>query len=36
VMSNGEIIERGTHQELMNSSGLYADLFSRQDLTTNK
>jgi ATP-binding cassette subfamily B protein len=35
VMSDGQIVERGTHSELMNSSGLYADLFSRQDLTTN-
>ena len=35
VMSDGQIVERGTHAELMNSSGLYADLFSRQDLTTN-
>lgn len=35
VMQDGEIIERGTHQELMNNSGLYADLFSRQDLTAN-
>ena len=35
VMSAGEIIERGTHQELMNASGLYSELFSRQDLTTN-
>jgi ATP-binding cassette subfamily B protein len=35
VMSEGQIVERGTHAELMNSSGLYADLFSRQDLTTN-
>jgi ATP-binding cassette subfamily B protein len=35
VMSDGAIIERGTHIELMGASGLYADLFSRQDLTTN-
>ena len=35
VMSDGQIIERGTHAELMKSSGLYSDLFSRQDLTTN-
>jgi ATP-binding cassette subfamily B protein len=35
VMSDGQVVERGTHAELMNSSGLYADLFSRQDLTTN-
>lgn len=35
VMSDGAITERGTHIELMQSSGLYADLFSRQDLTAN-
>ena len=35
VMSDGHIVEHGTHAELMKSSGLYSDLFSRQDLTTN-
>lgn len=35
VVSDGEIVERGRHQELMNNSGLYSELFSRQDLTTN-
>jgi len=35
VVSDGEIIERGTHHELMQSSGLYSELFSRQDLTAN-
>ena len=35
VMSDGQIIERGTHAELMRASGLYSDLFSRQDLTAN-
>ena len=35
VVSDGQIVERGNHGELMNNSGLYADLFSRQDLTTN-
>jgi ATP-binding cassette subfamily B protein len=35
VVSDGQIIERGTHGELMNNSGLYSELFSRQDLTTN-
>ena len=33
VMDKGQIIESGTHAELMSNSGLYADLFSRQDLT---
>ena len=35
VMEDGKIIERGTHSELMKNSGLYSELFSRQDLTTN-
>jgi ATP-binding cassette subfamily B protein len=35
VLSDGQIIERGTHVELMNNSGLYSELFSRQDLTAN-
>jgi ATP-binding cassette subfamily B protein len=35
VMNDGVIIERGKHSELMSSSGLYSELFSRQDLTTN-
>jgi ATP-binding cassette subfamily B protein len=36
VISDGEIFERGTHAELMSSSGLYSELFSRQDLTANQ
>jgi ATP-binding cassette subfamily B protein len=36
VMESGEIVERGTHAELMKSSGLYSELFSRQDLTANE
>ena len=35
VIESGKIVERGRHSDLMNSSGLYADLFSRQDLTAN-
>ncbi|CAN2195606.1 MdlB ABC-type multidrug transport system, ATPase and permease components [Candidatus Nanopelagicaceae bacterium] len=35
VVSDGQIVERGTHIELMNNSGLYSELFSRQDLTAN-
>lgn len=35
VVVDGEIAERGTHQELMSNSGLYSELFSRQDLTAN-
>ena len=36
VVSDGQIIERGTHAELMKNSGLYSELFSRQDLTANE
>ncbi len=36
VINEGEIVERGTHSELMNSAGLYSELFSRQDLTANE
>ena len=35
VIVEGEIVERGKHQELMSNSGLYSELFSRQDLTAN-
>jgi ATP-binding cassette subfamily B protein len=35
VMENGVIAERGRHTELMSATGLYSELFSRQDLTTN-
>ena len=33
VLENGSIIERGKHDELVALGGLYADLYSRQDLT---
>ena len=36
VVSDGVIVERGTHAELMKNSGLYSELFSRQDLTANE
>jgi ATP-binding cassette subfamily B protein len=35
VMENGVIVEKGRHAELMSATGLYSELFSRQDLTTN-
>ncbi len=33
VMENGSIAERGTHEQLVRAKGLYADLYSRQDLS---
>ena len=36
VINDGEIIEKGTHSDLMKSEGLYSELFSRQDLTSNE
>ena len=36
VVSDGTIVERGRHQDLMNNGGLYSELFSRQDLTANE
>ncbi|HEX7404573.1 MAG TPA: ABC transporter ATP-binding protein [Candidatus Nanopelagicaceae bacterium] len=34
VVDDGEIVARGTHEELVNAKGLYADLYARQDLST--
>ena len=33
VLEKGQIVERGKHDELVARSGLYADLYNRQDLT---
>lgn len=33
VLEKGKIVERGTHEELVEKAGLYADLYNRQDLT---
>ena len=33
VLEKGSIVERGTHDELVAKSGLYSDLYNRQDLT---
>jgi ATP-binding cassette subfamily B protein len=30
VLHRGRLIERGTHDELMDRAGVYADLYSRQ------
>jgi len=34
VLENGTIAERGKHEELVLTGGLYSELFARQDLTT--
>jgi ATP-binding cassette subfamily B protein len=36
VLEKGLIVERGTHEELIQGGGLYSDLFARQDLTANE
>ena len=33
VLEKGEIVERGTHDELVAKNGLYAELYNRQDLS---
>jgi len=35
VLENGLIRERGKHEDLVKSGGLYSELFARQDLTTS-
>lgn len=32
VLDNGEIVERGTHQELLNNNGWYKEMYLRQQL----
>jgi ATP-binding cassette subfamily B protein len=34
VIRDGAVAEKGRHEELITSGGIYSDLFSRQDLTT--
>ena len=34
VLDKGTIVERGTHEQLVNAKGLYAELYARQDLTS--
>lgn len=36
VMSRGELIEQGTHQELIAFGGVYADLVKRQEIATEQ
>lgn len=33
VLEDGQIIERGNHQELLQQGGLYADLYRQQQLS---
>jgi len=35
VLSNGEIVERGTHAELLAANGAYANLVHSQNTFTN-
>ena len=35
VLEKGAIVERGRHEELITRGGLYSELFTRQDITTN-
>jgi len=34
VLEKGEIVERGTHEELLNLNGWYKDIYTRQQLET--
>ena len=34
VLAEGAIVERGTHEELVASKGLYSELYARQDLSS--
>lgn len=35
VLEKGRVVERGRHDELIATGGLYSELFTRQDLTAN-
>ena len=33
VLDEGEVVEKGNHQELLRKGGIYADLFQLQQLS---
>jgi ABC-type multidrug transport system fused ATPase/permease subunit len=35
VLNEGKIVEQGTHDELLDKSGLYADLYNRQFISVD-
>ena len=35
VIENGQIVERGSHEELVSDRGLYFELFERQNLQSD-
>jgi ABC-type multidrug transport system fused ATPase/permease subunit len=35
VIENGQIVERGSHEELVSERGLYFELFERQNLQSD-
>jgi ABC-type multidrug transport system fused ATPase/permease subunit len=35
VIENGQIVERGSHEELVSDRGLYFELFVRQNLQSD-
>jgi ATP-binding cassette subfamily B protein len=35
VLQNGEVVERGTHSELIKQQGFYSELYERQSIGSN-